>query len=84
MLQKIGKTVKSKKKEEFLITKGMPIGEVVQKYPQTAEVMFRYGMHCIGCHVAAFETVEQGALAHGIDVDKFMEDLNKAAKKKGK
>ena len=84
MLQKIGKTVKSKKKEEFLITKDMPIGEVVQKYPQTAEVMFRYGMHCIGCHVAAFETVEQGALAHGIDVDKFMEDLNKAAKKKGK
>ena len=84
MPQKTGKPVKSKKKEEVLIKKDMPIGEVVQKYPGTAEVMFRYGMHCIGCHVAAFETVEQGALAHGIDVDKFMEDLNKAAKKKGK
>ncbi|MBD3312846.1 DUF1858 domain-containing protein [Candidatus Woesearchaeota archaeon] len=58
----------------------MPIGDVVQKYPETAEVMFRHGMHCIGCHVAAFETVEQGAAAHGIDVDKFMEELNKAAK----
>ena len=84
----MAKTTKKPAKEEAekgqLVTKDMPIGEVVQKYPQTAEVMFRYGMHCIGCHVAAFETIEQGALAHGIDADKFMEDLNKAAKKKGK
>jgi len=84
----MAKTTKKPAKEAAgkgqLVTKDMPIGEVVQKYPQTAEVMFRYGMHCIGCHVAAFETVEQGALAHGIDADKFMEDLNKAAKKKGK
>jgi len=26
---------------------------------------------------ARFENIEQGALAHGIDVDKLIEDLNK-------
>jgi hypothetical protein len=25
---------------------------------------------------ARFENIEQGALAHGLDVDKLMEDLN--------
>jgi len=30
---------------------------------------------------ARFENIEQGALAHGIDVDKLMVDLNKAISK---
>jgi hybrid cluster-associated redox disulfide protein len=70
------------KKSPDKITKDMPIGEVVNKYPQTIEVFFKHGLHCIGCAAAAFENIEQGAQAHGIDVDKLMEDLNKAVKKK--
>ena len=34
------------------------------------------GMGCFGCHVAQFETVEQGAMAHGIDVDALVDALN--------
>ena len=64
------------------ITKNMPIGEVVEKYPQTIEVFMKHGMHCIGCAAAQFENIEQGAKAHGIDVKKLVEDLNKAAEKK--
>jgi hybrid cluster-associated redox disulfide protein len=82
MAQKTKKKKAIKETKTQPITKDMPIGEVADKYPATIEVMFRHGMHCIGCHVAAFETVEQGAMAHGIDVDKFMKDLNEAAKKK--
>ena len=62
----------------------MTIGEVVSKYPQTAPVMLKYGLHCIGCHVAQWETVEQGAAAHGLSNEKakaLLKDLNKAAKK---
>ena len=61
-----------------MITKNMSITEVVEKYNQTVEVFMRHGMHCLGCMAARFENIEQGALAHGIDVDKLMEDLNKA------
>jgi hybrid cluster-associated redox disulfide protein len=61
------------------INKDMTLGDVVQQYPETAEVFMQYGLHCIGCHVAAFETVEQGAMAHGIDdINKLIDDLNKA------
>jgi len=60
------------------ITKEMPIGEVVQKYPQTVEVFLRHGLMCFGCAIARFENVEQGAMAHGINVEALMKDLNAA------
>ncbi len=59
------------------ITKDMSIMEVVQKYPDTVEVFMNSGMGCLGCAAAHFENIEQGALAHGIDVDSLMEGLNK-------
>lgn len=67
------------KSERQIITKGMSFGEVLQRFPQTMPVFGKYGMHCIGCSMSAFETIEQGAMAHGINVKKFVDDLNAAA-----
>jgi hybrid cluster-associated redox disulfide protein len=61
------------------ITKEMPIGQVVQEYPQTVQVFLRHGLMCFGCAIAQYENVEQGAVAHGIDVEALMKDLNAAA-----
>jgi len=63
--------------QEAKITKEMTFGEVLKKYPETVKTFFQYGMHCFGCHLAVDETIEQGALAHGVEVDKLVEDLNK-------
>ncbi len=63
-----------------VITRDMPIGDVVQKYPQTIPVFLAHGLMCFGCAIARFENVEQGAMAHGIDVDALMKDLNEAVK----
>ena len=60
------------------ITKDMSILDVVQKYPDTVDVFVNAGMGCLGCAAAHFENIEQGAQAHGIDVDALMEGLNKA------
>ena len=59
------------------ITKEMTFGEVLSMYPETVKTFFVYGMHCFGCHLAVDETIEQGALAHGVPVDKLIDDLNK-------
>ncbi len=59
------------------ITKEMTIEEVVSQYPETMMVFMRHGLHCVGCHVSAFESIEEGALAHGINVDALVSDLNK-------
>ncbi len=60
------------------IKREMTIGEVVQTYPQTIEVFLKHGLMCFGCAIARFENVEQGAMAHGINVDALMQDLNAA------
>ena len=59
------------------ITKEMTFGQVLENYPQVAHIFLKYGMHCIGCHIAPAETIEQGAVAHGVDVDTLVDDLNK-------
>lgn len=66
--------------EKQNITKTMTLGEVVSKFPKTIPIMLDYGLHCVGCHVAAFETIEQGALAHGMDkkqLEKMLKEMNK-------
>ena len=59
------------------ITKDMTIEEVVTQYPETMMVFMRHGLHCVGCHVSAFENIEEGAQAQGINVDALVADLNK-------
>lgn len=59
------------------ITKDVKIEDVVTQYPETMLVFMKHGLHCVGCHVSAFESIEDGALAHGINVDALVADLNK-------
>lgn len=58
------------------ITKDMSIVEIVQTYPDTVEVLMNAGMGCLGCAASHFENIEQGAMAHGIDIDALIEELN--------
>ena len=76
------KQIKKTKEEEQQITKNMPFSEILQKYPGTAKIFFEHGMSCMGCPMAMSETIEQGCLAHGIDPDKIVAEINKAVKKK--
>ncbi len=74
-------------KKERAITKDMKLGEVIKKYPSSAAVMLEYGLHCIGCHVAEWESLEEGCKAHGItkeDMEKMLDELNSSAVIEGK
>ncbi|WP_425804659.1 DUF1858 domain-containing protein [Desulfitobacterium sp. Sab5] len=59
-----------------MITGKESITDVVNKYPQTVDIFLKHGMHCFGCMAARFENIEQGALAHRIDVPSLIKDLN--------
>lgn len=63
-----------------MITKDMKIQEIISKYPYTVEVFFRHGLMCIGCVVAQFESLEEGAIAHGINTNTLLKDLNQAVR----
>ncbi len=67
------------------INKDMTFKDVIEKFPDCAAVMMSHGLHCVGCHAASFESIEQGAKAHGMsekDVENMVKELNKAAAKK--
>lgn len=62
------------------ITKKTTFKEILEKKPEAIEIMMKYGLHCAGCHAAAFESVEEGAKAHGMnekEIKKMLEELNK-------
>ena len=61
------------------ITKETNFIEVLEN-PEVIEVLLESGMHCIGCPMSTGETIEQGAIAHGIDPDKLIEKINKKMK----
>lgn len=71
-------------KEEKPVTKDIKIMELVKEYPESIAVLMKHGFHCIGCVAAQFETLEQGAKAHGIDADELVKEINEAVKSKGK
>lgn len=58
------------------ITGDMIIQDVVRQWPETIEVFFDYGIHCVGCGLAMHETIAQGVKGHGIDPEDFLADLN--------
>lgn len=61
------------------ITKDMSIRDVVEQHPEVAPVFIQHGMGCLGCAIASFESIEEGAISHGIDVELLLKDLNAAA-----
>jgi hybrid cluster-associated redox disulfide protein len=62
------------------IKKTDTLGSVIESYPEIAPVLAQAGLHCIGCHVSAYESIEEGCRAHGMskkDVDDLVKNANK-------
>ena len=58
------------------IERNTKIGEIVEKYPEKAEILLEVGMHCLGCPACQAETLEEACAVHGIDVEEVLEKLN--------
>ncbi len=70
--------MKKEKKFSGKIEKNMTIKQLLDLDETLADVLMGFGMFCVLCHVADDETVEEAAMAHGIDVDFLLEKLNEA------
>lgn len=81
---KTTKKLLKKKSSVNQINEKMSFAEVIQNYPETAEVFFKHGMSCFGCPAAMMETLGEGIKAHGHDIKKVIEELNKIAKPRKK
>jgi hybrid cluster-associated redox disulfide protein len=67
----------------FEISRASLIGELVMNCPVAASVLLEHGFHCIGCGLAAYDTLESGAAIHGLDdaaIDALVREIKDAAK----
>lgn len=58
------------------ITGDMTIFQAMRARPDAVEKLLNMGMGCGGCQFAMMETIEQGAVVHGLDIKKVLKELN--------
>jgi hybrid cluster-associated redox disulfide protein len=63
---------------EIEITPQSNIQELVAALPIAADVLTQFGLGCSGCSVSKYETIEQGAKAHGLRTEPIVAALVQA------
>jgi hybrid cluster-associated redox disulfide protein len=57
------------------LTADSTLYEILNEKPEAANVLFRFGMGCIGCALAKGETLREAAQAHGIPLQELTDAL---------
>lgn len=57
------------------LTADSTIYDLLKAKPEAAEVLFKFGMGCVGCAIARGETVREAAEAHGVPLPELMAAL---------
>lgn len=58
------------------LTGDSTIYELLQQKPEAAQVLFKFGMGCVGCAIAKGETIKEAAAAHGVPVGEMLAALD--------
>ncbi len=53
----------------------MYITDVLERWPQTADVFRDHAMACVGCAVASFYTINDAALVYRLPADNFVAEM---------
>lgn len=57
------------------ITADSTIYDLLKEKPESAEVLFKFGMGCVGCAIARGETIREAAMVHGIPLEELTSAL---------
>ena len=55
------------------------LARVVAKWPEAAQVMLDYGLHCVGCGISEVDSIEAGCMVHGMseeEMEQLLRDIN--------
>lgn len=64
---------------ELIPTAEMTVSEVLERWPDTALVFNRYRTACVGCAMAAFDTIDDVARIYHLDLEQFLQALQDVA-----
>lgn len=60
----------------YVVTRYDAFRIIQQECPEAMELFSDFGLHCANCFMADYDTVENGALMHGMDEEQMFEMLN--------
>jgi hybrid cluster-associated redox disulfide protein len=64
----------------MLINKNSTIKEILSTYPEAKKFFNDREMACSSCFAVNFDTLEKGALMHGLETKALVDELNKFLK----
>lgn len=71
---------KKNSKVNTFVKRDTLLGDMVKEHPYLSDILIRdYGLHCVGCFANMFDTVEGGAMVHGMsdsEIDGMIEHIN--------
>lgn len=65
------------------INKNTNIAELIENDPEMNDVLYEYGLYCGNCYAAGYDTLEAGAMSHGLEEDEIEELIQELNKKSG-
>lgn len=74
------KPEKIKKNKVLVLDEETNIADLVFAYPESADVLTSFGLHCVGCFANAFDTIGQGARIHGMHEEEIKELISEIKK----
>ena len=54
----------------------MLIIDIIEKYPEAAEILMSCGMSCVTCGSALYESLAEACMVHGLDPEDVKEVLD--------
>ena len=60
------------------LTPDTSVADALQQCQELAAVLVRFRMACVGCPLAAFETLEDAAVSYGLTAELLMLELDAA------
>jgi hybrid cluster-associated redox disulfide protein len=67
-------------KKIALLTTELTVDDVMRQWPSTIRVFLDFNMHCVGCPIATFHSVEEACREHGMDLAAFFRRLQAAVR----
>jgi hybrid cluster-associated redox disulfide protein len=53
------------------------VDDVMREFPATIRVFLDFRMHCVGCPIASFHSVDDSCREHGVDAATFLAALRR-------
>ncbi len=58
------------------INEKMLVGEILEMDEETAKILIKHGLNCLGCPGSYSENLKEAAEGHGANLERLISDLN--------